>query len=142
MRDMHYPRDPDAVVLIAGAAAALRRLESAGVARVVVTNQSGIAQGKVTVRDYEAVRDRLTALLATEGAHIDASYHCPHHPEAKLEAYRHPDPPLRKPNPGMLLQAIEEDARAISERQRDKAAALIDKHFGGSTGTDLLRTAH
>ena len=81
MRDIHYPRDPDAVVLIADAAAALRRLDEAGVAIIVVTNQSGIAQGKVQVREYEAVRDRVDTLLAAEGARVDAHYHCPHHPD-------------------------------------------------------------
>jgi myo-inositol catabolism protein IolH len=36
----------------------------------------------------------------------------------------------------------EEDARAISERQRDKAVALIDKHFGGDAGAALLPSTH
>lgn len=102
MRDMHYPRDPDSVVLVAGAADALRRLESAGVVRVVVTNQSGIAQGKVTVREYEAVRDRLRDLLAAEGAHIDASYHCPHHPNFTGPC------DCRKPATGMYRDAVAE----------------------------------
>jgi len=35
---------------------------------------------------------------------------------------------------------FEEDARGISERQRDKAAALIDLHFGGDAGAALLPT--
>lgn len=81
MRDIHYPRDPEAVVLIPDAAAAIRRLDAAGVAVIVVTNQSGIAQGKVEVREYEAVRDRVDALLAAAGARVDAHYHCPHHPD-------------------------------------------------------------
>ena len=33
---------------------------------------------------------------------------------------------------------FEEDARGISERQRDKAVALIDLHFGGDAGAALL----
>ena len=81
MRDIHYPRDPDAVVLIPDAATAIRRLDDAGIAVVVITNQSGIAQGKVAVHEYEAVRDRVDALLADAGARVDAHYHCPHHPD-------------------------------------------------------------
>ena len=99
MRDIHYPRDPDAVVLVPGAADALRRLELAGVVRVVITNQSGIAQGKVSVADYEAVRDRLGALLLAEGASVDASYHCPHHPDFTGPC------DCRKPATGMYRQA-------------------------------------
>lgn len=99
MRDIHYPRDPDAVVLVPGAADALRRLERAGIVRVVITNQSGIAQGKVSVADYEAVRDRLGALLLAEGASVDASYHCPHHPDFTGPC------DCRKPATGMYRQA-------------------------------------
>jgi myo-inositol catabolism protein IolH len=36
----------------------------------------------------------------------------------------------------------EEDAGAISERQRDRAVALIDKHFGGNAGAALLPSTH
>ena len=81
MRDMHYPRDPEAVLLIPGAAAAMRRLDDAGVPVVVVTNQSGIAQGKVLPSEYDAVRDRLDALLAAEGVRVVGHYFCPHHPD-------------------------------------------------------------
>ena len=81
MRDMHYPRDPDLVVLIDGAADAVRRLTDAGVVPVVVTNQSGIAQGMVSQAQYEAVRDRLDALLRAAGAEVAATYFCPHHPD-------------------------------------------------------------
>jgi D-glycero-D-manno-heptose 1,7-bisphosphate phosphatase len=48
---------------------------------IVVTNQSGIARGLLTVRDYAAVRARLDELLAAEGAHLLDSYMCPHHPD-------------------------------------------------------------
>ena len=48
----------------------------------------------------------MQADLAEVGARIDAFYHAPQHPEASEDAYRHPDPPLRKPNPGMILQAL------------------------------------
>ena len=81
MRDMHYPRDPELVVLIDGAAAAMRRLAEADIPVVVVTNQSGIAQGKVQPTEYEAVRDRLDALLAAEGVRVAGHYFCPHHPD-------------------------------------------------------------
>ena len=124
MRDMHYPRDPDAVVLIAGVAEALRRLERAGVARVVVTNQSGIAQGKVSASDYEAVRDRLAALLAAEGAHVDASYHCPHHPDFTGPCE------CRKPGTGMYRDAASslalDPARSLfaGDRWRDVQPGL------------------
>lgn len=91
---------------VAGAARAVREANQAGWLVIVVTNQSGIGRGYYTEADMVALHEKMSAALAEEGARIDAIYHCPHHPEAAVEAYRHPDPPLRKPNPGMLLQAM------------------------------------
>jgi D-glycero-D-manno-heptose 1,7-bisphosphate phosphatase len=81
MRDMHYPRDPELVVLVDDAATAMRRLAEADIPVVVITNQSGIAQGKVQPAEYEAVRDRLDELLAAEGVRVVGHYFCPHHPD-------------------------------------------------------------
>ncbi len=80
IRDAHYLRDPAQVELLSGVPDALRRFAAAGYALVVATNQSGIARGILTERDYAAVRDRLDALLAAHGVRLDASEHCPHHP--------------------------------------------------------------
>lgn len=79
--DVDYPSRPEDVELLPGAAAAIRRLNEHGVAAVVVTNQSGIARGLFDEAAYERVRARLDVLLAAEGARLDASYHCPHHPD-------------------------------------------------------------
>ena len=79
--DTGFVRDPDGVSLIRGSAEAIRKLNQAGWVVVVVTNQSGIARGLFTGREYEAVAAKLDALLAAEGARIDATYMCPHHPD-------------------------------------------------------------
>jgi len=81
IKDTGFVRDPRSVALIPGAAEAIKRLNEAGWVVVVVTNQSGIARGLLTTQDYEAVAARLDALLAERGAHIDATYMCPHHPD-------------------------------------------------------------
>lgn len=81
IEDRHYLRDPAEVVLLPGAAAAVRRLDVAGLPVVVVTNQSGIARGLLTEHDYLAATRRLEALLAADGARLAGHYHCPHLPE-------------------------------------------------------------
>jgi D-glycero-D-manno-heptose 1,7-bisphosphate phosphatase len=78
--DRNYVGRADDVRLLPGAAAAIARLNAAGVPVVVVSNQSGIARGYFTLADYESVGARLAQLLAAEGAVIDATYMCPHHP--------------------------------------------------------------
>lgn len=79
--DVDYPSRPEDVRLLPGAAAAVRRLNERGIPTVVVTNQSGIARGLFDEAAYQRVRARLDEMLAAEGARLDASYHCPHHPD-------------------------------------------------------------
>jgi D-glycero-D-manno-heptose 1,7-bisphosphate phosphatase len=81
IEDTGFLADPSAVRLLPGAAAAIARLNRAGVPAIVVTNQSGIARGLLDESAYAAVARRLDALLDVEGARLDAHYHCPHHPE-------------------------------------------------------------
>ena len=128
MEDAHYIKSPDQVRLIPGAAAAVKRINDAGIPAIVVTNQSGIARGIFTVDDYEKVRARFESLLHDEGAHIDASYYCPHLPS---------DPPVcgcRKPATEMFERAIADleldpaGAAYIGDRWRDVVAA---KKLGG-----------
>lgn len=76
-----YLSDPEAVRVIDGAGPALRRLQDAGFALVVITNQSGIARGLYGEQDFFAVQQRVGELLARHGVTLDGAYHCPHHPD-------------------------------------------------------------
>ena len=93
---------------IQGAREAVADFNRAGWLVIVVTNQSGVGRGYYTEAEVHELHRHMQADLAILGAHIDAFYHAPQHPDAILEIYRHPDPPLRKPNPGMILQALGE----------------------------------
>jgi D-glycero-D-manno-heptose 1,7-bisphosphate phosphatase len=88
---------PDALALIPGSAAAVRRLREFGLGIVVVTNQAQIGRGLLTEERLTAIHERLTAMLAAEGARVDAILHCPHAPEDGCEC--------RKPGTGMALEA-------------------------------------
>jgi len=104
--DHGYVGDPSRLEWTPGARRAIGRLNRAGLLVIVVTNQSGVARGLFD----EAAVDRLHAImradLARDGARIDAFYVCPFHAEAIVAAYRHPDHPDRKPNPGLILKAL------------------------------------
>jgi D-glycero-D-manno-heptose 1,7-bisphosphate phosphatase len=102
--DPGYLADPERVRLLPGVADALGALSRAGFGLVVATNQSGIARGRYTLEHYEQVRCRLEAVLQAQGVRLDASYHCPYHPDGTVPAYarEHED---RKPAPGMWLRA-------------------------------------
>jgi D-glycero-D-manno-heptose 1,7-bisphosphate phosphatase len=115
---------------IPGARETVAAFNRAGWLAIVVTNQSGVGRGYYTEADMHALHARMQAELAQVGGRIDAFYHAPHHPEATQPAYRHPDPPLRKPNPGMILQAlaewpIEREASIlVGDKPSDLEAAL------------------
>ena len=123
IEDEHYLSDPARVRLRAGAAAAVRRVNEAGLAVVIVTNQSGIARGLFTVAEYERVRDRVIDALADAGARVDATYHCPHHPDFGGACA------CRKPGIALFQQAASEHAldlarsAFIGDRLRDVAPA-------------------
>ena len=128
--DAHYPSNPDDVVLLPGAAAAIARANAAHIPVIVVTNQSGIGRGQITVAQYESVRERLDELLRAEHATVDATYHCPHWIER--------DGPCdcRKPGIGMHKQAAADHTLSlaasayIGDRWRDVQPAITTGGFG------------
>ena len=127
--DVGYAHKPEQLVFVAGAVAAVRRLNQAGWRVIVVTNQAGVARGYYDEAAVHVFHAAINQALAAYGARIDAFYYCPFHEEAVVEAYRHADHPDRKPNPGMLLRALAdhqvavEDAFMIGDRGSDMQAA-------------------
>ena len=100
--------------LLAGVGPALARLKRAGARLVVVTNQSGVGRGIITLKDLETIHARLQGLLEQEQAALDAIYFCPHHPNDGCHC--------RKPNVGMV-------ERAVSELQLDlRRSYMIGDH--------------
>lgn len=85
------------VVFLPGAFAALRRLAASPFAVVVVTNQSAVGRGLMTLHEMHAINSRVASAVAAEGGRLDRIYACPHRPEDGCDC--------RKPRPGMLLQA-------------------------------------
>ena len=124
IEDAHYLADPDAVRLLPNVADALKLLNEARVLAIVVTNQSGIAQGLLTESQYQRTRARVVELLAHEGARIDDTYHCPHHPSVSGNC------DCRKPGTGMYRQAERKHhidltrSLYVGDRRRDVEPAL------------------
>lgn len=143
IEDRNYLSDPADVVLLPGADEALRSLVEAGFVLVLVSNQSGIARGLFDEDDLRDVHARLEELLEEQGVELEGAYYCPFldGPEAKVPAYRK-DSELRKPKPGMILQAAEELDIELSESWMigDK---LSDAQAGAAAGCwTILLTPH
>lgn len=90
------------VRLLPGTAHGVSRLNRAGYLVVMITNQSGLARGLYDLAAYEAVQRRLTELLAAQGAHLDGTGYCPHHPEVTGPC------PCRKPGTRLFENAAAE----------------------------------
>ena len=135
--DADYMADPDRVELIPGAAGAIRRLRAAGLAVVVVTNQSGIARGLYGEADYRAVAARVDAILRSAEAPLDATYYCPHHPEHGGSC------DCRKPATGLYLRASREHELdpTASYYVGDKLSDLLPARALGGVGI-LVRTGY
>jgi len=83
---------------------AVRVLNHAGFAVVVITNQAGIARGIVEEPFVAEAHRHIAARLEAGGATIDGFYYCPHYPTGTVEKYR-TTCDCRKPQPGMLHRA-------------------------------------
>jgi D,D-heptose 1,7-bisphosphate phosphatase len=104
-------RREEALQVLPGVGAALRRLRQEGYRLVVLTNQSVIARGQADEADVAAVHRRLERELGREGAYLDGIYVCPHHPEygspgERAEFARACQ--CRKPATGLLERACAE----------------------------------
>jgi D-glycero-D-manno-heptose 1,7-bisphosphate phosphatase len=132
----------DLLTLFASTPDAIRLLNRAGFAVIVITNQSAIGRGIIDEAFLGEVHAALDARLAAGGARIDRYYFCPHHPEATLEAYRHTCR-CRKPGPGMIEQACRDlnidpqQSVMVGDRWLDVAAGQA-----AGTKTILVRTGH
>lgn len=126
--DHGYVHRPDQLEWIAGAPQAVALLNRAGYTVIVVTNQSGVARGyydETAVRHFNA---HMQDALRAQGAHIDAFYYCPHHPQGTVAQYAIACR-CRKPLPGLLEQAARDwpidlgRSFLIGDKDADMAAA-------------------
>lgn len=104
---VHYLSDPAKVRLLPGAADAIRDLRAAGFACVVVTNQSAVGRGILTLERMLEVQAEVDRQLAGAGTQLDAFYYCTAVP-ARDDDRTSRDHPERKPSPGMILRAADE----------------------------------
>jgi len=102
--DTGYPDDPAAMELRDGIASVIEAANQHGVPVIVVTNQSGIARGYFGWDAFARVNGRVLDLLSEKNAFVDMVLACAYH-EAGRGALAIADHPMRKPNPGMLLEA-------------------------------------
>lgn len=125
--EVHYLHRPEELALIPGTAEAVKLFNDAGYTVVVVTNQAGVARGYFAEEEVKALNNYMNEVLGRHGAHVDAFYYCPHHPEYGVGVYKKACG-CRKPGTGMLEEA-----------QRDLGGG-IDKEHSWMIGDKLIDT--
>lgn len=138
-----YIRQLERLTLIPGAAEAVKRLNKANVAAVLVTNQSGAARGYYPESHILDLNKRLVSLLEKEGAYLDAVYYCPHLPDGVVEEFTSACK-CRKPEIGLVEKAVADDASLDKNRAYvvgDKSTDVELAHNIGGKGV-LVRTGY
>jgi D-glycero-D-manno-heptose 1,7-bisphosphate phosphatase len=113
-RDSGYSFRVEELELLENVVPGLRLISMLNYRLIVVTNQSGIARGRFSEEQMHAFNDAMSERLESQGVRLDAIYHCPFHPDARVPQYRQ-ESRLRKPLPGMLEQAAADFGLQLSE---------------------------
>ncbi len=111
--------------VLPGVPEAIAKLNRAGLRVIVVSNQRGIALGRFSSADVEAIHTAFQKLLTAQGAHVDAFYFCPHD---RLECN------CRKPLPGLFEQARGEFPEIRATTSAVIGDSLPDIEFGRRLG--------
>lgn len=105
--DNGYTSNVEELIFTPTAIDGIRALNRSGYYVIVVSNQAGVARGYYDEADVHRFHVAMNTTLIRHGAHIDAFYFCPYHPDAIIDRYK-ADHSNRKPNPGMLEDAFNE----------------------------------
>jgi D-glycero-D-manno-heptose 1,7-bisphosphate phosphatase len=101
-----------------GSVAAIAALSKAGFKVVIVTNQSGVAEGLLTVETLEQIHETLRQDVIAHGGRIEGIFYCPHEKTSTCDC--------RKPRTGLL-----------DEVEMQLGANLIDAHMVGDSLQDI-----
>ncbi|MCA9916323.1 MAG: HAD family hydrolase [Anaerolineales bacterium] len=121
----NYVRSWEDVEFFPQALAALARIREIPYKIIVVTNQSAVGRGILSLETAVSLNDRILAVVREGNGRIDASYLCPAKPGT--------NDPCRKPRPGMLLQAAQEHNLDLSQSYMI-GDALTDIQAGQAAG--------
>jgi D-glycero-D-manno-heptose 1,7-bisphosphate phosphatase len=111
--DIPYNTDPDLISLETGVGETLAQLAE-HFELIVITNQAGIAFGRLTEEDLIGVEKRIADLLQHYGVKLSGFYYCPHHPQGSSAGYAK-SCTCRKPGPGLIIKAAGELDLSLSD---------------------------
>ncbi len=105
IKDYGYFFNKSKIKWLKGAINSIKILKRKKIKVIVITNQSGIARGFFDENDLNKFHKQMNLELKKKNAKIDKFYFCPFHPKGSVKKYSKKSN-LRKPNNGMILQAL------------------------------------
>jgi len=142
IRDSNYLSHPGGLKIYPNAVEAVRLLNRHGFHVILITNQSGVARGFLSIQMLEEIHAAIRDLMIKNLAVIDEIYYCPHHPEFGPPHLR-VQCACRKPAIGMINNALKdfridiEHSFVMGDQWRDMKLALN----AGIVGV-MVRTGH
>jgi D-glycero-D-manno-heptose 1,7-bisphosphate phosphatase len=129
-----YVREWAHVTLLPWTVETLRGFHEEGLKIIVVTNQSVVGRGFLSIETAQEINNRLSKMVMESGGWIDAVYMCPHQPQDMCIC--------RKPQPGLLLQAARELSLDLKSSWMvgDAWSDLLAGQSAGLQGTILVKT--
>jgi len=134
--DRAYVHRVDEFAWIPGVFETVRVAGELGLAVIVVTNQAGIARGYYSESDFRSLTHWMEGQFAVAGAPLTGVYYCPYHPDG-LPPYNTTSP-MRKPEPGMLLQAASDH---VLDLRRSLLIGDQESDIAAGRAAGLRRTA-
>lgn len=122
-----YVRSWADVAIYPQALSVLARMRELPYKIVIVTNQSVVGRGGISLGTAEGINERLVAEIARAGGRVDGVFMCPHAPQDGCEC--------RKPRPGLFLQAAQKLTIDLSSSWMI-GDALTDVMAGRAAGVD------
>jgi len=139
IEEVGYLNHPSRVRILPRSAAAVSRLNAAGIPALMATNQAGIARGYFSAETLAEINAEVVRQLEREGARLDGLYVCTHHPTAGSPPYRQLCE-CRKPKPGLLHRAARELGLDLSRSVMvgDKPSDVEAGQAAGGAGVLVL----
>ncbi len=107
----------------------IKLLTDNGFKIIFITNQSVIARKMVTPKGLDLIHNNMIKEIEEKGGKVEKIYFCPHHPDEGCDC--------RKPQPGMLKKAIEENG-INAEKSYMVGDRIMDIQVGKKVGCKTI----
>ena len=108
-KEINHLNNPSDLNLLPKVVDAIKLINESDYLAIVITNQSAVARGLMSVNTLNEIHKKLESILGNQNVYLDEIFYCPHHPGLEIQGNKNEfqiDCECRKPKPGMIKAAI------------------------------------